>query len=47
MGYYPALVAMALRTPGCGFHTVGGGIDPADHRFRPRFVGVLGVWKDF
>ena len=21
----------------------GGGIDPGDHRFRPRFVGV---WKD-
>ena len=27
-----------------GFHTVWGGIDPWDHRFRPRFVGVVEVW---
>ena len=32
---------------GWGFHTVRGGIDPEDHRSRPRFVGVLDVWKDF
>ena len=24
-----------------------GGIDPGDHRFRPSFVGVVDVWKDF
>ena len=23
------------------------GIDRGDHRFRPRFVGVVHVWKDF
>ena len=32
---------------GWGFHTVRGGIDPGDHRFRPRIVGVIEVWKDF
>ena len=31
-----------LRTPGWGFHT-----DPGDRRIRPRFVGVVDVWKDF
>ena len=40
-------VALALRTPGWGFHTVQGVIDPGDHRFRPRFVGFINVWKDF
>ena len=30
---YPHLVAFAPRTPGYGFHTVGGGIDPEDHLF--------------
>ena len=47
IGYYPPRVALALRTPGWGFHTVLGGIDPGDHRFRPRFAGVVDVWKDF
>ena len=35
-----------LRTPGWGFHTVRGGIDPGDHRFRPRSVTSIDVWKD-
>ena len=30
-----------------GFHTVRGGIDPGDRRFRPRVVGVVDVWKIF
>ena len=30
-----------------GFHTMRGGIDLGDHRFRPRFVGVVEVWNDF
>ena len=29
------------RTPGWGFYTVRGGIDPVDRRFIPRFVGVV------
>ena len=44
---YPPWMAIALRTPGWGFHTVGGGIDPGSLRFRPRFVGVVDVWKHF
>ena len=43
MVYYPPQMVMALRTPGCVFHTVGGGIDPGDHSFRPRFVGVANI----
>ena len=46
MGSYLPRVAMVLRTPGCGLHTVQGDIDPGDHRFRPRFVGVVNVWND-
>ena len=46
MGSYPPRVSLALRTPGWGFHTVGDGVDPGDHRFRPRFVGGVNVWKD-
>ena len=30
-----------------GFHTLHGGIGPRDLRFRPQFVGVVKVWKDF
>ena len=26
-----------------GFHTVRAGIDPGDHRFRPRFVVVVEI----
>ena len=32
---------------GLGFHTVRVGIDPGGHRFRPRFVGAVDVWRDF
>ena len=39
--------ALIVRTPGWGFHTVLSGIDPEDHCFRPRFAGVVNVWKDF
>ena len=46
MGFYPPRVALAVRTPGWGFHPVGGGIDPGDHRFRPRFVVGVHVRKD-
>ena len=33
--------------PDWGFHTVRGGIDPGDHRFRLRFVGVVEVLEGF
>ena len=33
--------------PGLDFHTMRGGIDPEDHRFRPRVVGVVDIWKNF
>ena len=36
-------MVVAFRT---GFHTVLSGIDPGDHRFCPRFGGVIAVWKD-
>ena len=47
--------ALAPRTPGnqqslrggWGFHTLLGGIDPGDLRFRPRVVGVIEIWKYF
>ena len=31
---------------GWGFHTLRGGIDPGDLRFRPRGIGVVDIWKD-
>ena len=43
---YPPGVALALRTPDWGFRIVRGGIDPGDHCFCPRFVGVVHAWKD-
>ena len=46
-GHFPPRVALALQTPGWEFHTVRGGIDPGDRCFRPWFVGVVEVWKDF
>ena len=46
VGPCPPRVALALRIPGWGFHTVRGGIDPGDHRFRPRFAGAADVRKD-
>ena len=30
-----------------GFRNVRGGVDPGDHRFRPRIAGVVGALKDF
>lgn len=30
---------------GWGFHTVRGGIERRDHRFRPGVVGVVDAWK--
>ena len=47
MGPYPHRVALALRTPAWVFHTVGGGIHQGDHRFCPRLVKVVDLWKDF
>ena len=47
MGSYPLRVALALRIQGWGFHTVRGGIEPGEHRFRPRYVVVVDVRKDF
>ena len=35
MGLYPPWVALALRTPGWGFHTLRSDMDPGDYRFRP------------
>ena len=37
----------AITQWGWGFHTLRGGIDPGDLRFRPRVVGVVEIWKDF
>ena len=54
MGTYPPRDALALCTSpnqsavgrwGWGFHTMWGGFDPGDRRFRPRVVGVVKVWK--
>ena len=36
----------AISRRGWGFHTVRGGFDPGDHRFRPWVVGVVNVWSD-
>ena len=47
MGLYPLRVALDVRTPGWGFHTLPGGIDPGDRRFRARVVGVADLLKDF
>ena len=37
----------AITQWGWGFHTLRGGIDPGNLRFRPRVVRVVDVWKDF
>ena len=37
----------AITRWGWDFHTLRGGIDPGDMCFRPRFVEVVKVWKDF
>ena len=56
MGPYRVQVALALFSSpsqssigrwGWGFRTVRGGVDPEDHHFRSRVVGVVHVWTDF
>ena len=42
----PPPVGLSLRTPGWGLHTVRGGVEQRDRRFRPRFVGVVDIRKD-
>ena len=37
---------LAIGRWGWDFHTVRGGVDPEDHRFRLQVVGVLDVWRD-
>ena len=37
----------AITQWGWGFHTLWGGIDAGDLRFRPRVVGVDEIWTDF
>ena len=37
---------LVVRTPGCGFYTVQGRIDPGDNHIRPQCVGAADVWKD-
>ena len=55
MGPYPPRVKLAIYTSpnqsaigrwGCDFHTMAGGINPGDIRFRSRVVGVVDVWMD-
>ena len=55
IAYYPPRAAVAIRTPGWGsassqwgwgFHTMRCGIDPGDHHFCRRVVGVIHAWKD-
>ena len=50
LGPYPPRVALAVGTSPnrsaigqwrWGFHTVRGGVDPGEHRFRSRVVEVL------
>ena len=36
----------AISQWGWGFHTVRDAIDSGDHRFRPRLVEFVDVWKD-
>ena len=42
-----SLSQSATSQLGWGFHTLRGGIDPGDLRFRPRVVGVVEMWKVF
>ena len=46
IGLYALQVALALRTPGWGFHTVRGDTHTGDHRFRAQSVGVVDIWRD-
>ena len=53
--HYPRLTLALFSSPrqsaigrwGSGFHTVRGGVDPGDHRLRPRAVGVVDIRRDF
>ena len=38
-----SLDQLAASQLGCGLHTLRGGIDPGDMRFRPRVVGVIDI----
>ena len=40
MGVVPIFSLLPHRW-GWGFHTVRGGVDPVDHRFRPWLVAVV------
>ena len=31
---------------GVSIHTVQGGVDPGEVRFRPRAAGVVDIWND-
>ena len=42
-----SLSQSATSQLGWGFHTLRGGIDPGDLRFRPRVVGVVEIWNGF
>ena len=42
-----SLSQSATSQLGWGFHTLRGGINPGDLRFRPRVVGVVDIWKGF
>ena len=42
-----SLSQQPTRPWGWDFHTMRGGIDPGNHRFRSRVVGDVEVWKDF
>ena len=42
-----SLGQLATSRLGWGSHTLRGGIDPGDLRFRLRVVGVIEIWKYF
>ena len=42
-----SLIQSATSQWGWGFHTLRGGIDPGNLRFRPQVVEVVEIWKDF
>ena len=47
MGPYPLRVALSLRIPGWGFHTVQGGIDSENHHFlSPVCCSCRGMEKN-
>ena len=50
ISYHPVGLAFphlaAITQLGWRFHTLRGGTDPGDLRFRPRVVGVVEIWKD-